>query len=135
MRRCGAARLRSTGADSRVRIPPGANHCFFRDGVRMVARLQPAGRTGTFAGMNSMPQITDEKQTGINDDTQFLRQNFTEVLLQDTASRRYWGNAGDWTTNMERAAGFCSSQAALELARQLKFSSVRLVMTRKSGAW
>lgn len=69
--------------------------------------------------------------SGSKFDTQFLRRHFTKVVIQETPTRRYWGNTGIWTSDVEKATSFRTCSAALEHATHLKLQNVQLVLTRE----
>ena len=64
-------------------------------------------------------------------DTQYLRRHCTTVVIQEIPTRRYWVNAGVWTSDIERATQFNTCSAALEQAAHSKLSNVQLVLARE----
>jgi hypothetical protein len=84
--------------------------------------------------MGSMSLNQFEKansKAGVKFDTQFLRRHFSKVVIQETATRRFWQNSGIWTTDLEKATSFQTCSAALEQATHLKLQNVQLVLTRE----
>jgi len=68
---------------------------------------------------------------GIKFDTQLLRRHLSKVVIQETATGRFWQSTGLWTTDPKKATSFQTCSAALEEATLLKLQNVQLVLTRE----
>ena len=81
------------------------------------------------AGMPLETQITQTRRGAINSDPQIRDGSPPQALIQEIATRRYFGRGGAWTVDLEQATDFCSAAAAMEHIQQLKFVMVQLVLT------
>jgi hypothetical protein len=83
-------------------------------------------------GTISLKQLGETNpKAGVKFDTQYLRRHFSKVVIQESATGRFWQNAGFWTTDLEKATSFQTCSAALEQATHLKLQNVQLVLTRE----
>lgn len=74
------------------------------------------------------PFNTQVRTAGIESDTRFLRRDLTKVVIQEIATRRYWGSRGVWTSEIEKANDFQTGTSALEHVRRLELPNVQLVV-------
>lgn len=74
-------------------------------------------------------QITQTRRGTINSDPQIQNGSRPQALIQEIATRRYFGNGGAWTFDLEHATDFCSAAAAMDHVQQLNFVMVQLVLT------
>jgi hypothetical protein len=81
------------------------------------------------AGMPLETQIIQTRRGATNSDPQTRNGSPPQALIQEIATRRYFGHGGEWTDDLEQATDFRSAAAALEHVQQLKFVMVQLVLT------
>lgn len=79
--------------------------------------------------------IVPDQTRGAIFDTHFLRQSSLKVVIQEIHTRRYWGKAGVWTSDMALATIFTSRSDALEAAINQKLRNVQLVLRREFSEW
>ena len=80
-------------------------------------------------GMPLETQITRVPRGAINSATQIRNGSCPQALIQEIATRRYFGHGGDWTVDPEQATDFRSAAAAMEHVQQHNFVMVQLVLT------
>ena len=81
------------------------------------------------AGMALETQITQIRPGAIDADPQIRHGSPPQTLIQEIATRRYFGHGGAWTVDLEQATDFRSAAAAMEHVQQLNFVMVQLVLT------
>lgn len=74
-------------------------------------------------------QITQTRRGAVISDLQIRNGSPPQALIQEIATRRYFGSGGAWTSDREQATDFRSAAAAMEHAQQRKFVMVQLVLT------
>ena len=74
-------------------------------------------------------QIAQTRRGAVNSDNQIRNGSRPQALIQEIATRRYFGHGGAWTVDLEQATDFRSAAAAMEHLQQLNFVMVQLVLT------
>jgi hypothetical protein len=80
-------------------------------------------------GMPLETQITQTRRGAMSSDNQIRKGSRPQALIQEIATRRYFGHGGAWTVDLEHATDFRSAAAAMEQAQQLNFVMVQLVLS------
>jgi len=80
-------------------------------------------------GMPLETQITQTRRGAIDSDIDLRNGSPPQALIQEIATRRYFGHGGAWTVDPAQATDFRSAAAAMEQAQQLDFVMVQLVLS------
>ena len=80
-------------------------------------------------GMPLETQITQTRGGTMSSDPQIRNGSRPQALIQEIATRRYFGHGGAWTGDVEQATDFQSAAAAMEHVQQLNFVMVQLVLS------
>lgn len=86
-------------------------------------------------GMDAVLINDSTTSRGNTSDSQFLRQVFTKVVIQEISSRLYLSAGDFWTLDIEDATTFHSRSAAIDEARNLELQNVQLVLSRELKEW
>jgi hypothetical protein len=86
-------------------------------------------------GMDTAQPTLTAVSRGRRLDTQFLSQHCIKVVIQEIATRRFWGQGGFWLLELEQAITFDSRSAALEAASHHNLHNVQLVLSRELKEW
>ncbi len=97
--------------------------------VPVVPQLQAAGYEGMLTGMPLETQLTQMRHGAVSSDKQIQNGSRPQALIQEIATRRYFGPGGAWTFDLEQATDFRSAAAAMEQVQQLNFVMVQLVLS------
>jgi len=98
--------------------------------------LRPAVGGMKVIGMETSDALTESTIfRGVSSGSQFLRQVFTKVVIQEIPSRLYLSAGDFWTPDFRNATTFDSRSLAQEKATTLKLQNVQLVLNCETKEW